>query len=44
MITVEDALLYDYTDAPVTQQEQGPADWEAIGRTLGCVFAPNTCE
>ena len=22
---------------------QGPADWEAIGRTLGCVFAPGSC-
>ena len=21
----------------------GPADWEAIGRTLGCVFAPGSC-
>jgi len=23
---------------------QGPADWEAIGRTLGCVFAPGSCK
>ena len=23
---------------------QGPADWESIGHTLGCVFAPHTCE
>ena len=22
----------------------GPADWESIGHTLGCVFAPHTCE
>lgn len=23
---------------------QGPADWESIGHTLGCVFAPHTCK
>ena len=23
---------------------QGPADWDAIGRTLGCVFAPGSCK
>ncbi len=23
---------------------QGPADWESIGHTLGCVFAPQTCK
>ena len=47
IITVEDALLEDRvaSDATITQQEQqGPTDWEAIGRTLGCVFAPDTCE
>ena len=26
-----------------TDTTQGPADWEAIGRTLGCVFAPGSC-
>ena len=26
-----------------TDTTQGPADWEAIGRTLGCVFAPESC-
>ena len=24
--------------------DTGPTDWEAIGRTLGCVFAPETCK
>ena len=23
---------------------QGPTDWESIGHTLGCVFAPQTCK
>ena len=45
-ITVQEALSEDHGDAPVTHNDnvQGPTDWEAIGRTLGCVFAPNTCE
>jgi len=27
-----------------TDTTQGPADWESIGHTLGCVFAPQSCK
>ena len=26
-----------------TDTTQGPADWESIAHTLGCVFAPGSC-
>lgn len=36
----------DHGNVPVQQDtdSSGPTDWEAIGRTLGCVFAPETCK
>ena len=26
-----------------TDTTQGPADWDSIAHTLGCVFAPGSC-
>lgn len=27
----------------VSPSRQGPADFDAMGQLLGCMFAPNTC-
>jgi len=27
----------------VSPSRQGPADFDAMGKLLGCMFAPNTC-
>lgn len=27
-----------------TLDTQGPADWDSIAHTLGCVFAPDKCK
>ena len=27
-----------------TESTQGPADWDSIAHTLGCVFAPQSCK
>ena len=46
MVTVEEGFSEDHgtvIQEPVADS-QGPTDWEAIGRTLGCVFAPETCK
>ena len=46
VVTVEEAMGEDHGNVPVQQDTDGsgPTDWEAIGRTLGCVFAPETCK
>jgi hypothetical protein len=46
MVTIDEAINNNDATSVPTQQEpdtSGPTDWEAIGRTLGCVFAPETC-
>jgi len=47
MVTIEEAINEDSTPVPTQQgvdTAQGPTDWTLIGRTLGCVFAPDTCK
>lgn len=47
MITIEEAINEDTTVEPAQQgvdTTPGPTDWDLIGRTLGCVFAPDTCK
>ena len=35
----------DATVQPSTTLDtQGPADWDSIAHTLGCVFAPDKCK
>jgi len=46
MVTIDEAINNNNATSVPTQQEpdtSGPTDWEAIGRTLGCVFAPDSC-
>ena len=42
--TVVEAEEHGDVEDRVADTGTGPTDWEAIGRTLGCVFAPETCK
>lgn len=42
--TVVEAEEHGEPEHRTADDGTGPTDWEAIGRTLGCVFAPETCK